>query len=64
MNKRYLYCFWGGDWVKYSPEDIELLPDRYISIKGNEPVPFEDLGNCLLSDRDMTVEEAFEEWPG
>jgi hypothetical protein len=58
----FLYLFNDGNFRKIPSSSLKLLPDRYISINGNEPVPLEDYGDYLLSPDDMTVDQAFEEW--
>ena len=55
-----LYTFNNGIFSKI--RDVELLPDRYISINGNEAIPFEDVGDCALIDDDISPEAAFEIW--
>lgn len=57
-----LYVFNEGQFRKYT--DVVIFPDRYISYNGNEPIPFEDVGDCLLTEDDITVDEAFEQWEG
>ena len=42
--------------------DVQVLPDRYLSVNGGEPTPFEDFGDCTLSQEDIPVEQAFNEW--
>lgn len=63
-NKKFLYTFNNGRFRKYRPSAIRLFPNRHISVCGNTPVPFEDLGNCLLTADDLTTETAFEQWNG
>jgi hypothetical protein len=58
----FLYLFNDGNFRKISSSDFKLLPDRCISVNGNEPAPLEDYGDYLLSPDDMTVDQAFEEW--
>lgn len=61
-NPQWLYVFNSGRFRKWRPDQVRLLPDRYVSINGNNAVPFEDIGDCLLIDRDVTCEQAFEIW--
>lgn len=49
-----------GDVRRY--ENFKLLPDRYISVNDNEPLPIEDYGNYLLTDEKLTDSEAWEKW--
>ena len=55
-----LYTFNDGNLRKHT--DVVVHPDRYISVNGNEPTPFEDYGDCTLRVDDVPVEEAFEDW--
>jgi len=55
-----LYTFNNGNLSKST--DVVVLPDRYLSVNGNEPTPFEDFGDCSLRDDDIPVEEAFQDW--
>lgn len=49
-----------GDVRRY--ENFTLLPDRYISVNGEEPQPIEDFGNYLLTDQTLTDLEAWDRW--
>lgn len=57
----FLYVFNEGDWKRYNANEFSLLPGRYISIKGSDPFPIEDI-NFLLTSDDLTMSEAFERW--
>lgn len=65
MEKRYLYVFYNGEMHK---KIVKLLPDRYVvEIDENdnqidEPIPLEDYGDYLLTENNLTEEEAFKEW--
>jgi hypothetical protein len=40
---------------------FKLLPDRYVQIEDNDPIPMEDL-EYILSDVDLTEEQAYQQW--
>ena len=58
MKESFLYLFNGGNFKKVK---VEVLPDDYLRIlPDGEPTPFEDFGDCMLSEKDMTTNKAFE----
>lgn len=47
----------------YLIHNFKILPDRYISVNGNEPCPIEDLGDYMLTSEYITnPETGFKKW--
>ncbi|MBD3260930.1 MAG: hypothetical protein GF334_04510 [Candidatus Altiarchaeales archaeon] len=45
--KPILEVFSDGEWHRYT--DVQILPNRYVSVNGNEPTPIEDYGDYRLT---------------
>jgi hypothetical protein len=56
-KRTFLYTFNDGNFLK---RKVQRFPDRYVLVPPNkEPLPVEDFGDYLLTDEDITVDEAF-----